>query len=202
MRLKRPATGVVVPILVCLGLGALGGVGTALVTKDDARAVPARFDVPRRPPPTFTLRDENGTPRSPATARGDVLVVTFIYTRCRDLCPRQSAEIFDAARAAGPGTQVYAISVDPENDTPERAKTWLKRMGVTDRPVHVLLGSRRELAPVWDQFGIVPIADDPREESGGEEHEEYGSGEEYEEHEEYGGGEEYEEHEEYGGGEE
>ena len=197
MRLKRPAAGVVAPILVCLGLGALGGVGTALVTKDDARAVAPRFDVPRRPPPTFTLRDENGTPRSPATARGDVLVVTFIYTRCRDLCPRQAAEIKDAVVAAGGGVQVYAISVDPENDTPERAQAWLKRMGVAGGPVHILLGTRRELAPVWDEFGIVPIADAPRSEAAtdAEQHEEY---EEYEEeYQEYGSEEAREETLEY-----
>ena len=112
--------------------------------------------------------------------------MTFIYTRCRDLCPRQAAEIKDAVVAAGGGVEVYAISVDPEHDTPERARTWLKRMGVAGGPVHVLLGSRSELAPVWNQFGIVPIADAPREEHAGdaEEREEY---EEYaHEYEEYG----------------
>jgi cytochrome oxidase Cu insertion factor (SCO1/SenC/PrrC family) len=189
VRIKRPAAGVAAPILACLALGALGGIGTALVTKDDAQATAPRFAVPHTPPPHFFLRDENGTMRSPASARGDVLVVTFIYTRCRDLCPRQAAEIKDAVLAAGGGVQVYAITVDPEHDTPETARAWLKRMGVADGPVHVLLGDRRELAPVWAQFGIVPIADAPRQESGGdrEQHEEY---EEYEEEYDEHGGEE------------
>jgi cytochrome oxidase Cu insertion factor (SCO1/SenC/PrrC family) len=185
VRLNKPPAGVVAPILVCLALGALGGVGTALVTKDDAQAVPARFAVPREPPPHFWLRDESGTLRSPGSARGDVLVVTFIYTRCRDLCPRQAAEIKDAVVAAGGGVEVYAITVDPENDTPERARAWLKRMGVAGGPVHILLGTRKELAPVWAQFGIVPIADEPRTEAAVEEeqHEEYEAYEqEYEKH--------------------
>jgi cytochrome oxidase Cu insertion factor (SCO1/SenC/PrrC family) len=179
MRLKGPAA-VVAPILVCLGLGALGGIGTALVTRDQAQAVAPRFTVPREPPPHFWLRDENGVLRSPASARGNVLIVTFIYTRCRDLCPRQAAEIKDAVVRAGGGVEVYAITVDPENDTPERAHAWLKRMGVEGGPVHILLGDRRDLEPVWNQFGIVPIADAPREEgkAGGEQQEEY---EEYEE---------------------
>jgi protein SCO1/2 len=151
-------------VLVCLVLGALGGIGTALVTKPEARAEPARFTVPRQPPPDFRLRDENGEWRTPASARGEVLVVTFIYTRCRDLCPRQAAEIKEAVLGAGGGVQVYAITVDPETDTPERAQAWLKRMGVAGGPVHILLGSRRELAPVWARFGIVPLA--PGEEEG------------------------------------
>jgi cytochrome oxidase Cu insertion factor (SCO1/SenC/PrrC family) len=188
MKVRKPAPGVLAPVLVCLVLGALGGVGTALVTKPEARAQAARFTLPRQPPPHFWLRDESGTVRTPASARGEVLVVTFIYTRCRDLCPRQAAEIKDAVLRAGGGVEVYAITVDPEHDTPERARAWLKRMGVAGGPVHILLGSRRELAPVWAQFGIVPIANAPRHEGqaeSAEEHEEY---EEYEhEYDEHGG---------------
>ena len=158
MRIRKPAPGVLVPALVCLALGVLGGVGTALVTESDEGPELVRFVVPRQPPPDFRLRDESGTWRTPASARGDVLVVTFIYTGCRDLCPRQAAEIKEAVVAAGGGVQVYAITVDPENDTPARARAWLERMGVAGGPVHILLGSRRELAPVWERFGIVPLA--------------------------------------------
>lgn len=167
--MRRPDSGVVVPALVCLAIGALGGVGTALVTKPEAQARPVRFTVPRQPPPTFKLRDEAGTLRTPASARGDVLIVTFIYTRCRDLCPRQAAEIKEAVLAAGGGVQVYAITVDPENDDAEAANAWLKKMGVAGGPVHILLGDRAKLDPVWDRFGIVPIADSPRaQDPGGE----------------------------------
>jgi cytochrome oxidase Cu insertion factor (SCO1/SenC/PrrC family) len=162
---QKPDLRLLAPVLACLVLGGLGGVGTALVTKPSASAEAARFEVPRRPPPQFRLRDESGTWRTPASARGEVLVVTFIYTRCRDLCPRQAAEIKEAVLGAGGGVQVYAITVDPENDTPERAQAWLKRMGVAGGPVHILLGSRRELEPVWNRFGIVPLARGPRDES-------------------------------------
>jgi protein SCO1/2 len=167
MAIRRPAPGLVAPVLVCLALGALGGVGTALVTKPEAQARPARFTVPHTPPPTFRLRDENGEWRTPASARGEVLVVTFIYTRCRDLCPRQAAEIKEAVLGAGGGVQVNAISVDPEHDDREAAHAWLKKMGVAGGPVHILLGSRAELEPVWNAYGIVPIAVSPRAEDPG-----------------------------------
>jgi protein SCO1/2 len=137
------------------------------VTDSPPRQELVRFSVPHQPPPHFRLRDETGTFRTPASARGEVLVVTFIYTRCRDLCPRQAAEIKDAVLGAGGGVQVYAITVDPEHDTPARARAWLRRMGVAGGPVHILLGSRRELAPVWERFGIVPLAPEPRQEGAG-----------------------------------
>jgi protein SCO1 len=165
---KRPSLHVVAPAAICVALGALGGVGTALVTEPDPAPELVRFTVPDRPAPTFRLRDETGAWRTPASARGDVLIVTFIYTRCRDLCPRQAAEIKDAVLAADGGVQVYAISVDPEHDDRAAAQAWLERMGVAGGPVHILLGSRRELEPVWDRYGIVPIATSPRAEEDAE----------------------------------
>jgi protein SCO1 len=173
LRIRKPATGVVAPALLCLVLGAAGGVGTALVTEPSREPELVRFTVPRQPPPDFRLRDEHGVWRSPANARGDVLVVEFIFTRCRDLCPAQSREVRDAVLAAGGGVQAYAITVDPENDTPQDAQRWLKRIGIGDGPMHVLLGTRRELTPIWERFGIVPIAREPRAEDPGE-YEEYG----------------------------
>ena len=173
MAIRRPEPGVVVPVLVCLALGGLGGLGTALVTKPEAQARPVRFTVPHQPPPTFRLRDETGQWRTPASARGEVLIVTFIYTQCRDLCPRQAAEIKEAVLAAGGGVQVYAITVDPDHDDRAAAQAWLKKMGVAGGPVHILLGSRAELDRVWDAYGIVPIADSPRAEDPGS-YEQYG----------------------------
>ena len=33
---------------------------------------------------------------------------------------------------------------------------------VAGGPVHILLGTRAQLQPVWDAFGIVPLVEDPR----------------------------------------
>src|SRR5215207_704621 len=151
MQLRRPDSGVIVPVLVCLALGALGGVATALVTKPEAHAQPARFTVPRQPPPHFRLRDESGTWRTPASARGEVLVVTFIYIRCRDLCPRQAAGIEEAVVGAGGGVQVYAITVDPEHDTPERGAGVAEADGRGRRP-----GPHRA-RPARARAGLEPL---------------------------------------------
>jgi len=170
---KRSLRGPVVPIVICLVLGALGGVGTALVTQP-APAQPTSFTPPRTAPPTYRLRDEQGVVRTPTSARGKVLVLTFIFTRCRSACPRMAVEIRDAMRAAGDGVEAHAITVDPEHDTPEQAKAWLKRIGFPQGSAHVLVGSRRTLAPVWERFGIVPIAStEPRAVEGA-----YGQGDE------------------------
>jgi protein SCO1 len=158
---------------VCLLIGALGGIGTALVTKP-APAQPLSFTPPRVAAPDFRLRDQNGFWTAPKDARGKVLIITFLYSRCHDLCPRQAGEIKDAVLAAGKGVRVYGITVDPDHDTPAMARAWIKKMGLEGGPVSFLVGSRAQLVPVWRAFGITPIA--------GEDEEEYGPGHEEQEH--------------------
>jgi protein SCO1/2 len=47
------------------------------------------------------------------------------------------------------------VSVDPRNDTPARARRFLLEQHVTGR-MRFVLGSERELAPVWRGYGIAP----------------------------------------------
>jgi protein SCO1 len=144
--------------LICLVLGALGGVWAAGRTSDaDEKPKPVRFVPPPEVPADFRLRDQDGRWTTPRDARGKVLVLTFLYSSCRDLCPAQAAEIVDAVGKVGGGVEVYGVSVDPVGDTPERVHDFLERFGLIGGPVRFLIGTRRELAPVWRQFGIVPI---------------------------------------------
>jgi cytochrome oxidase Cu insertion factor (SCO1/SenC/PrrC family) len=149
--------------VVCLVTGLLGGLFAAVAMRSEPEPEVVRFVPPREAPPTFRLRDQDGRWTTPADARGDVLLVTFLYSTCRNLCPRQTQEIKDAVVKAGHGVQVYGISVDPAGDTPERARSFLKRYGLAGGPVRFLVGSRRELSPVWASYGIVPIGAAPEE---------------------------------------
>ena len=148
--------------LFALLIGAAGGVVAAAAT--NASQDPVSFEPPREAPPSFNLRDQDGKWASPEDARGKVLVLTFLYSSCPDLCPTQGAKILDAVVAAGvEGIQVYGVSVDPEGDTPARARAFMRHNGLPPGPVRFLLGSRAELAPVWSAYGIVPISASPQE---------------------------------------
>ena len=50
---------------------------------------------------------------------------------------------------------MLAVSVDPANDTPRRAKRFMLEQQMTGR-MRFLLGSREELEPVWDGYAIQP----------------------------------------------
>ncbi|WP_051323950.1 SCO family protein [Candidatus Solirubrobacter pratensis] len=159
-RLRRLAPA----ILMCLILGALGGLLAATVYHPST--VRASFTPPREPARDFRLHDQDGRSITVGQARGHVVILTFLYSTCRDLCPAQAADIVQAVGKLGPlagRVLVYGVSVDPVGDTPARARAFLKKYGVYGGPVHFLVGSRAALRPVWRAYGIVPINATPQE---------------------------------------
>jgi protein SCO1/2 len=147
----------------CLVLGGLGAL-LAAETRSSAPAAPARFTPPREQAFDFKLRDQHGRKVSLATSRGKVVVLTFLYTSCRDLCPAQAAEIVDAVKRVGAkGVVVYGVSVDPVGDTPEHVNEWLEDHHLEDAPVEYLSGTKAQLTPVWRAYGIAPVGMTPAE---------------------------------------
>jgi protein SCO1/2 len=162
IRDPAPARRLVLMFLMCLLLGGLAGLLVATVQ----RSAPARmrFTPPREPAVGFRLDDQNGRPTTLADARGKVVAMTFIYSSCRDLCPAEGNEIADAVeRVGGHGVEVYVISVDPIGDTPPRVREWLQRRNLPADRSHYLIGSRAQLQPVWQAYGIVPLVASPAE---------------------------------------
>ncbi|CAO4154731.1 hypothetical protein LPLAFNJD_LOCUS4267 [Methylorubrum aminovorans] len=68
----------------------------------------------------FALTDQAGRPRTEADFRGHLLLVTFGYTACPDVCPTELMEIGRALTLLGPeadAVQPIFITLDPEHDT-------------------------------------------------------------------------------------
>jgi protein SCO1/2 len=112
------------------------------------------------PVPGFTLSDQDGKPVSARSLRGKPVVFAFVYSTCRDTCPAQVQTIRNALdRLDKPDAHVIGISVDPANDTPKRAESFLLKQQMTGR-MQFLLGTREQLEPVWKGFAIQPQEDD------------------------------------------
>jgi protein SCO1/2 len=111
---------------------------------------------PAIPPQDFRLRDQSGREVSLADFRGEVVVLTFMYTTCRDTCPLTATQIRGALDDLGRDVPTLAVSVDPANDTRERARRFLFKRGLAGDRMRFLLGSRAQLAPVWKAYGIQP----------------------------------------------
>jgi protein SCO1 len=107
------------------------------------------------PPADFTLRDQDGRPAALAAYRGRPVIVTFMYSTCKDTCPLMADQIRGALDELGHDVPTLAVSVDPAGDTPLNTKRFLARHGLTGR-ARFLRGTRAQLAPVWRAYGIRP----------------------------------------------
>jgi protein SCO1 len=111
---------------------------------------------PDIPPQDFQLRDQDGKAVSLRHFRGRVVVLTFMYTTCRDTCPLTATQIRGALDDLDHDVPALAVSVDPVNDTPARAKKFLFQRGLGHDRMRFLLGSRGQLQPIWKAYGIRP----------------------------------------------
>ena len=110
-------------------------------------------DIARR---DFTLADQDGRTVSLAADRGKVVLLTFMYSTCQDSCPATAQTIRLALNDLGSrvkGLPVYAISVDPVQDTPKNTKNFLLKQSLTGR-MRFLRGDQAQLAPVWKQYAV------------------------------------------------
>jgi protein SCO1/2 len=71
---------------------------------------------------TLDLTAHDGKRRTLADFAGKVVVVTFGFTHCPDVCPTILADLAGALKQLGPDServQVLFVTVDPERDTTE-----------------------------------------------------------------------------------
>jgi protein SCO1 len=112
---------------------------------------------PAAPAPPLVLHNYNGSLVNIDNYRGKAVLVTFLYTKCPDVCPIIASNLGVALnlmrRANAARTQVIAVSVDPRGDTPKAVEAFLKRHGVAGRMLF-LIGSTGELARAWKAWGV------------------------------------------------
>ena len=107
------------------------------------------------PAPDFRLENQDGERVTMRELRGQPVIVTFLYTTCDESCPPQAQQIKGALDQLGRDVPAIAIAVDPEHDTPERARAFLAEQRMTGR-LDFILGTEKELRPLWDGYAIQP----------------------------------------------
>jgi protein SCO1/2 len=103
----------------------------------------------------FRLRDQDGRVATMHEYRGRDVIVTFMYSTCKDTCPLTAQQIRGALDELGRAVPVLAISVDPVGDTPGHVRRFLARQHMAGR-MRYLTGTSAQLAPVWRAYGIQP----------------------------------------------
>lgn len=149
-------------VLVAGGVAAvaIGGQGSEHAKREQALAhhfEAAAVLEPATLAPPLALRNYLGQPVNIDSYRGKVVLVTFLYTTCPDICPLIASDLRVALNEMGSReaakVQVIAVSVDPRVDTPRSVAAFLARHGMTGR-MQYLIGSARELGRVWKAWGV------------------------------------------------
>jgi protein SCO1/2 len=108
--------------------------------------------------PEFKLTDQDGKPFEFSSTHGKLVLVTFIFTTCPDVCPLLTAKLAAIQRAMEEKkTRDYAlvsITTDPERDGTAILKDYANRFKADLKHWSFLTGSRRELTKVWKVFGV------------------------------------------------
>ncbi len=113
---------------------------------------------PGIPPAEFRMRDQDGRTATLREYRGEVVVMTFLYTTCEDTCPLVAQQVRGALDRLGHDVPVLAVAVDPPRDTEASARRFLAEQRLLGR-VRFLLGPREELRRQWKAYGIRPQGD-------------------------------------------
>lgn len=128
-----------------------------------AACAPARLDgtdLGAVPAPDFTLTDVlTGTDVALSSLRGQVVVLSFLYTHCPDSCPLTAERFREAQASLGADAakvEFVAVSVDPAGDTAESVRAFSQDHRLSQR-WHYLIGTRTHLSGVWALYGIGVI---------------------------------------------
>ncbi|MBV9681278.1 MAG: SCO family protein [Solirubrobacterales bacterium] len=150
------------PLLLCLA-ALLGGCGSSGVATGEATngvvgsGLQGLVLRPQKPEPPLALRNYTGAQVNLRAFRGQAVLVTFVYTHCPDVCPLIVSNLAAAQRQLGPRAHevhIVAVTVDPKNDTSTAVRKFLAARGAAGR-MDYLIGSRRELLPVWNTWGVA-----------------------------------------------
>jgi len=89
---------------------------------------------------------------------GKVVCVNFIYTRCPDACPLETARLVEVqdilGERVGRDVFLYSISIDPEHDTPAVLAEYRERFQIGPGWTF-LTGSEADVALLREKFGLL-----------------------------------------------
>jgi protein SCO1/2 len=104
--------------------------------------------------PDFTLIDQNGAPLKLSSLRGNVVLLTFGFTHCPNICPTTLANLVTISNGLPPEAKqrlrVLFVSVDPARDRPPQMKDYV---GFYSKSFTGLTGSADDIAKVAKDYG-------------------------------------------------
>lgn len=124
-----------------------------------AQTSPSRLPV-IEPAPEFALTDHNGKPLAFKDFKGQVFLLSFIFTTCNGTCPattHRMARVQEELQKRDlfkQGVRLVSISLDPARDTPEVLRGYMRLYDLDGKTWSFLTGPRADVAKVHAAWGM------------------------------------------------
>ena len=109
--------------------------------------------------PEFALVTQSGRPLTLMELRGKVVLLTFTYSTCTEVCPLITAAMVTVQQrlTAAERQQIFLLSVtaQPEVDTPTVLQAYAQRLGVDLTSWAFVTGHPQAVQVVWQAFGLT-----------------------------------------------
>jgi protein SCO1/2 len=156
-------------VLMVVLLALLGAIAVVIATGAGSSSGPsspppqAKFDGPTLPPhlraANFSLLDQNGRRVTLSRYRGRVVVLTFVHSLCKDICPFMVEQVKGALNELpdrGRSVSAVAVSADPTQDTVAHRRAFLAKHEMTGRMPY-LNGPIATMRTVWHGYFVRPV---------------------------------------------
>ena len=117
--------------------------------------------MPERPAPNFTLTDQSGESVRLSEFHGKSVVLTFMDSRCTEVCPLIAQEFIDAEKDLGRRARsmvFVGVNVNPHANSVADVRNFTSVHGLSSLTNwYFLTGPLARLVPVWRSYGIEVI---------------------------------------------
>jgi protein SCO1 len=135
-------------------------IAIALLYLNSAMAVSANDSQLARigPAPNFSLTTQDNAQLKLSDLNGKVVVVTFIFSTCKDTCPVLTAKLIGVQKKLSveisPNVAFVAISLTPKHDTPGVLKAYANAHGADLSHWSFLTGDAKQIHTLAKQYGV------------------------------------------------
>ncbi|HEU5367601.1 MAG TPA: SCO family protein [Ktedonobacterales bacterium] len=115
----------------------------------------AGFPLSGDPAPDFTLTDQFGKTQTLSSFRGQEVVLAFIDSRCKTLCPLTSTIMYNAKKQLGAGSKValIAVNANPAATSVNEVESWSINHGMLHQWLF-LTGSADQLQSIYRAYHV------------------------------------------------
>jgi protein SCO1/2 len=124
------------------------------------RAEPAGRLAVIRPAPDFALTSQDERQIKFSDYRGKIVLVSFVFTTCNGTCPATTHRLAVVQQRLQKHEQLrdevhfVSISLDPERDTPEVLRGYMRLYDLPAKNWTFLTGAAKEVAAVHEAWGM------------------------------------------------